>query len=114
MWKILEEFVKRGQIINVGVSDIETETFIQLYDAAEVGELNNDKQLGICLKYNFKFISIDQVKPSINQINLSACCVVPKDLQDFCKERDIRILTHNDSTGWLLITFIICYRYHFL
>lgn len=32
----------------------------------------------------------------ILQINLTTCCVVPKDLQLFCKERDISLLTHSD------------------
>lgn len=36
MWKILEEFVRKGQISSIGISDINTETFINLYDAVEV------------------------------------------------------------------------------
>lgn len=32
----------------------------------------------------------------ILQINLATCCVVPKELQMFCKERDIQLLTHSD------------------
>ncbi len=47
-----------------------------------------------------------QVKPSIHQINLSACCVVPEDLQIFCKEHDIRILTHNDPSGKISVTIV--------
>lgn len=82
MWKILEEFVQNGEVINLGISDIETDIFIQLYEAA-------------------------QVKPSINQINLNACCVVPQDLQDFCKGRDIRILTHNDPLDILPVNELL-------
>jgi len=40
-----------------------------------------------------------QVKPSINQVNLTTCCVIPQDLKDFANENDIELLTHNDPTG---------------
>ena len=36
MWNILEEFVEQGVIGDVGVSDIDTETFISLYNAVKV------------------------------------------------------------------------------
>lgn len=76
MWRILEDFVNQGQVCDIGISDVDTEIFIELYNAAKV-------------------------KPSIHQINLSACCVVPPDLQEFCREHDIRILTHNDPVDIL-------------
>ncbi|KAK7604045.1 hypothetical protein V9T40_004318 [Parthenolecanium corni] len=81
MWKILEELVNKGQITSIGISDVSTETFVNLYKAVEV-------------------------KPSINQINLTACCVVPQDLQEFCKEHDIRILTHNDPVDILPVDIL--------
>ena len=37
-----------------------------------------------------------QVKPSINQVNLDSCCVMPKDLVEYAKINDIVLLTHND------------------
>lgn len=40
-----------------------------------------------------------QVKPSIIQINLSSCCVVPPALQEFTKQNDVQLLTHNDPIG---------------
>lgn len=36
MWKILEEFVTRSQVCDIGISDVDTEMFINLYNAAEV------------------------------------------------------------------------------
>jgi glutamate--cysteine ligase regulatory subunit len=36
------------------------------------------------------------VHPTITQINLSACCVVPPPLQEFCNSNDIQLLTHSD------------------
>lgn len=39
------------------------------------------------------------VKPAIIQINLATCCVVPPTLQAFCKENNIKLFTHSDSSG---------------
>lgn len=36
------------------------------------------------------------VKPSVNQINVRDCCVVPKPLIVYAKEKGIELLTHND------------------
>lgn len=46
MWKILEEFVRKGQIVNIGISDIETEIFIQLYETAEVSSFGKTIRVG--------------------------------------------------------------------
>lgn len=40
MWKALEELVKKGRITSIGISDVGTETFINLYNAAEVRKLD--------------------------------------------------------------------------
>ena len=45
------------------------------------------------------FLLLFQVKPCIVQINLAICCVVPPDLQEYAKENDILLLTHNDTRG---------------
>lgn len=42
-----------------------------------------------------------QVKPSINQVNLTTCCVIPPELTEFAKEHDIQLLTHCDPPGRL-------------
>jgi len=41
------------------------------------------------------------IKPSVDQINLRDCCVVPKPLILYAKERNIELLTHNDCTNIL-------------
>lgn len=74
VWQILENFVQEEKIKQIGVADVEENTFRALYDWAKV-------------------------KPSIIQINLATCCVVPPTLQAFCKEHDLKLLTHSDPTG---------------
>ena len=39
-----------------------------------------------------------RVKPEVDQINVRDCCVVPKPLIVFTKERGLDLLTHNDCT----------------
>lgn len=41
------------------------------------------------------------VKPSVDQINVRDCCVVPRPLILYAKERGIELLTHNDCTDIL-------------
>jgi len=69
---VLEGYVNKQKITRIGVSDIDTDLFISLY--------NN---------------SI--IKPTIVQINLNSCCVVPEALQEFTKDNEIQLLTHSDS-----------------
>ncbi|XP_023723559.1 glutamate--cysteine ligase regulatory subunit isoform X2 [Cryptotermes secundus] len=71
LWLVLEEYVQQQKLISIGVSDVETDVFIALYNWAKV-------------------------KPSIIQINLASCCVVPPALQVFTKEHDVQLLTHSD------------------
>lgn len=42
-----------------------------------------------------------RIKPSVDQINVRDCCVVPKPLILYAKERNIELLTHNDCTNIL-------------
>lgn len=42
-----------------------------------------------------------KVKPSVDQINVRDCCVVPRPLILYAKERGIELLTHNDCTDIL-------------
>ncbi|CAH1958553.1 unnamed protein product [Acanthoscelides obtectus] len=76
VWKALQAFVQNGKIRQIGIADVEEKILKQLYDWAEV-------------------------KPSIIQINLASCCVVPPTLQAFCKDNDIKLLTHSDSNDVL-------------
>lgn len=71
LWKSLEKFSLERKIEQLGIADLDADSLKELY-------------------------SICQVYPTIAQINLSACCVVPPALQSFCNENDIQLLTHSD------------------
>ncbi|KAK6633733.1 hypothetical protein RUM43_001321 [Polyplax serrata] len=71
MWSVVEELAEQKKFEDVGVSDIDTDVFVNLYNWAKV-------------------------KPSIIQINLAVCCVVPPVLQEFCKSNSVQLLTHSD------------------
>ncbi|OXA58762.1 Glutamate--cysteine ligase regulatory subunit [Folsomia candida] len=75
-WLILEDMVRNGKVKVIGLSDVDTQLFIQLHDWA-------------------------QIKPGIIQINLASCCVVPPELADFCKKEGIQLLTHSDPINAL-------------
>ncbi|XP_045468147.1 glutamate--cysteine ligase regulatory subunit [Harmonia axyridis] len=76
VWTALEDYVLQNKINKIGIADVEEEIFRSLFEWSNV-------------------------KPSIIQINLSTCCVVPPSLQSFCKEHDIQLLTHSDPTDIL-------------
>jgi glutamate--cysteine ligase regulatory subunit len=48
-----------------------------------------------------KFLEQTEIKPSVNQINVRDCCVVPKPLIIYAKQQQIELLTHNDCTNIL-------------
>jgi glutamate--cysteine ligase regulatory subunit len=48
-----------------------------------------------------KFLPRTTVKPSVDQINVRDCCVVPKPLILYAKQQKIELLTHNDCTNVL-------------
>ena len=48
-----------------------------------------------------KFLPHTKVKPSVDQINVRDCCVVPKPLILYAKKEAIELLTHNDCTNVL-------------
>lgn len=74
IWKTLESYVQNKKINQIGIADIEENYFRTIHEWAEI-------------------------KPSIIQINLATCCVVPPTLQTFCKENDVQLLTHSDPSG---------------
>ncbi|KAJ8979464.1 hypothetical protein NQ317_002814 [Molorchus minor] len=76
VWRALETFVKNEKVKHLGIADVEENTFRAIYEWAEI-------------------------KPSIIQINLATCCVVPPTLQAFCKENDLKLLTHSDPSDIL-------------
>jgi len=48
-----------------------------------------------------KFLPRTKVRPSVDQINVRDCCVVPKSLILYAKQEKIQLLTHNDCTDIL-------------
>lgn len=74
LWQALETYADDKRICQLGIADLDTDTLIDLYTSC-------------------------RVKPTISQINLSACCVVPPSMQEFCAKNEIQLLTHSDSEG---------------
>lgn len=74
LWQVLEEYASAKKISQLGVADLDVSSLETLYGAATI-------------------------KPTIVQINLLACCVVPPPLQEFCNKNDIQLLTHSDPEG---------------
>lgn len=72
IWTCAVSNVINGSIHDLGVSDLDADQLQELYAWAE------------------------DVTPTTNQINLDACCVIPPELNEFAKQKNIRLLTHND------------------
>ena len=75
-WRALEDLHAKGLALQIGVAEFGSER----------------------LK---KFLPRTKVKPSVDQINVRDCCVVPKSLILFAKQEKIQLLTHNDCTNIL-------------
>ncbi|XP_077986629.1 glutamate--cysteine ligase regulatory subunit-like [Glandiceps talaboti] len=71
VWEVLENMVDEGKLESLGVSDLDVHMLAQLNEWA-------------------------RIKPSINQVNLQACCRMPPDLMEYAKEHEIQLLTHSD------------------
>ncbi|XP_017007491.2 glutamate--cysteine ligase regulatory subunit [Drosophila takahashii] len=71
LYQSLEQYALKQQITQLGIADL---------DAAALEELHKSAQ----------------VAPTIAQVNLSTCCVVPPELQEFCTAHDIQLNTHSD------------------
>uniref|UniRef100_A0A182PLX2 GCS light chain n=1 Tax=Anopheles epiroticus TaxID=199890 RepID=A0A182PLX2_9DIPT len=71
LWSLLERYAADGKIGQLGIADLDADSLMELYEASTV-------------------------HPSIAQINLAACCVVPTQLQEYCNENEIQLLTHSD------------------
>lgn len=79
LWNVLESYADDKRICQLGIADLDTESLIELYTSC-------------------------RIKPIISQINLSACCVVPPSMQEFCSKNEIQLLTHSDSEGMTLFS----------
>lgn len=71
LWEAAEELCRQGVALSVGVSDLDTAQLRHLHSWADV-------------------------KPSVNQVNLDSCCVIPQEMQEFAKANNIQLLTHSD------------------
>lgn len=71
LYKTLEEYAQKQQIKQLGIADLDAKALEELHKSAEI-------------------------QPTIAQVNLANCCVVPADLQEFCKEHELVLNTHSD------------------
>ncbi|KAI8771198.1 glutamate--cysteine ligase regulatory subunit [Biomphalaria glabrata] len=70
-WEEMEQLVASDKVLSLGVCDLNKDAFEDLYNWAKV-------------------------KPSIDQVNLESCCIMPKDLTEYAKSINVQLLTHND------------------
>ena len=70
-WRVLESLHEQGTIAQLGVSEFSSERLS-------------------------KFLPEVKVRPTVDQINVKDCCVVPKSLIMYAKENKIELLTHAD------------------
>ena len=75
-WRTLESLQEKGMIAQLGVAEFSTERLA-------------------------KFLPHTKVRPSVDQINVKDCCVVPKSLILYARQENIQLLTHNDCTDIL-------------
>ena len=75
-WKALEQLHEEGIALQIGVSEFGSERLQ-------------------------KFLPRTKIRPSVDQINVRDCCVVPKSLILYAKQEKIELLTHNDCTNVL-------------
>ncbi|EMD90595.1 hypothetical protein COCC4DRAFT_56717 [Bipolaris maydis ATCC 48331] len=94
-----------GDCLDAGVPPEDLETMIKTWHALE--KLQSEglvSKLGIAefgVARLTRFLERTNVKPSVNQINVRDCCVVPKPLILYAKQQQIELLTHNDCTNIL-------------
>jgi len=75
-YRTLESLHDAGTITRLGISEFDTTRLSQ-------------------------FLPLTRIKPSVNQINVRDCCVVPKPLIIYAKQEGIELLTHNECTDIL-------------
>ena len=75
-WKALETLHGKGIVKQIGLSEFGSERLE-------------------------KFLPRTKVRPSVDQINVRDCCVVPKSLILYARQEKIELLTHNDCTNIL-------------
>ncbi|KAL9085724.1 MAG: hypothetical protein Q9165_007473 [Trypethelium subeluteriae] len=75
-WRTVEKLHEEGIIARLGLSEFGTQRLT-------------------------KFLQKTLIRPSVDQINVRDCCVVPKPLILYAKQEGIELLTHNDCTNIL-------------
>eukprot|EP00732_Lithocolla_globosa_P006272 Lithocolla_globosa_v1_NODE_7160_length_984_cov_6.414424.p1 type:complete len:292 gc:universal NODE_7160_length_984_cov_6.414424:959-84(-) len=77
------------------------DTFLSCWKELEELHANHVvKKLGVA---DFHYLQLQQIKPlvkvfpHIDHVNLSQCCVMPRDLVAFAKESSLELLTHHDA-----------------
>lgn len=75
-WQTLECLHERGTISQIGLAEFDSQRLA-------------------------RFLPHVKVRPSVDQINVKDCCVVPKSLILYAKQENIELLTHNDCTDIL-------------
>lgn len=75
-WRTLEALHEKGTIAQLGLAEFGSERLQ-------------------------RFLPRTNVRPSVDQINVRDCCVVPKSLILYAKQEGIELLTHNDCTNIL-------------
>ena len=75
-WKHLEQLHRSGSVNQLGLAEFGSER----------------------LK---RFLPRVSVRPTLDQINVRDCCVVPRSLIMYAKQEKIELMTHNDSTNIL-------------
>ncbi|PGH08319.1 hypothetical protein AJ79_06006 [Helicocarpus griseus UAMH5409] len=75
-WRTLELLQEKGMISQLGLAEFDSERLA-------------------------KFLPQTKIRPSVDQINVKDCCVVPKSLILYAKQEGIELLTHNDCTDIL-------------
>ncbi|KAK6539792.1 hypothetical protein TWF694_009984 [Orbilia ellipsospora] len=91
--------------LNKEPSDEEVDEWIQTYRTLEsLHSSGKIMRIGLAefgVPRLSKILPNTRIKPSVDQINVRDCCVVPKPLIHFAKEHKIELLTHNDCTNIL-------------
>ncbi|KAI9844692.1 MAG: hypothetical protein M1837_005434 [Sclerophora amabilis] len=75
-WRSIEKLHSAGTVAKLGVSEFGSKRLRQ-------------------------FLQRTTIPPSVNQINVRDCCVVPKPLIQYARKEGIELLTHNECTNIL-------------
>lgn len=75
-WRTLEALHEKGTIAQLGLAEFGSERLA-------------------------KFLPEVRIKPSVDQINVKDCCVVPESILSLSRRENIELLTHNDCTDIL-------------